>query len=169
MASQDLVRLNQLQPRDHHATPVYHATFHHDAAPWRRGFARAAAMIHGIGVDMVEIRRIEEGIARFGARLARRILTDAELQIYDHNARPALFLAKRFAAKEATVKALGTGFRENVSMREIGVDNDHLGKPVLRYSSSLLQQLQQCGVVRSHISITDEGDYALAYVLLEAD
>ena len=126
-------------------------------------------MIHGIGVDMVEIRRIEEGIARFGPRLARRILTDAELQIYAHNARQARFLAKRFAAKEATVKALGTGFRENVSMREIGVDNDHLGKPVLRYSSSLLQQLQQCGVVRSHISITDEVDYALAYVLLEAD
>lgn len=112
---------------------------------------------------------MEQGLARFGERLAQRILTQAELQVYAGRTRPALYLAKRFAAKEAMVKALGTGFRDNVSLREIGILNDDLGKPELRYSPALQQRLQQCGVVRSHLSITDEGDYALAYVLLESD
>lgn len=126
-------------------------------------------MIHGIGVDMVEIRRIEDGIARFGERLARRILTDAELAVYQASSRPAIYLAKRFAAKEALVKALGTGFREEVALREIGIDNDELGKPHLRYSNVLQQRLQQHGISRSHLSITDEGGFALAYVLLESN
>ncbi|MEJ2762021.1 MAG: holo-ACP synthase [Gammaproteobacteria bacterium] len=126
-------------------------------------------MIHGIGVDMVEIRRIEEGIARHGARFAGRILNEAELLLYHGTSMPARYLAKRFAAKEAMVKALGTGFRGIAHLREIGVDNDDMGKPILRYSPSLQQRLQEYGISRSHISITDEGGYALAYVLLEAD
>lgn len=126
-------------------------------------------MIHGIGVDMVEIRRMEAGMARFGDRLARRILTDAELAVYRDSRRQAGYLAKRFAAKEALVKALGTGFRGEVGLREIGVDNDGLGKPRLRYSASLQRQLREYGISRSHLSITDEGGFALAWVVLETD
>jgi len=126
-------------------------------------------MIHGIGIDLVEIRRMEKSIARFGERLAGRILTGAELDEFRNSRRPAPFLAKRFAAKEAAVKALGTGFRGLAALHDIGVGHDDLGKPYLCYAPALQQQLQQQGISRSHLSITDEAGMALAWVLLEAD
>ena len=126
-------------------------------------------MIHGIGVDMVEIRRIVEGLDRFGPKLARRILTDTELRLYEDHPRQAGFLAKRFAAKEALVKALGTGFRDEVRLKNIGIENDELGKPVLTFSGPMPTVLQRRGILRTHLSITDERDYALAYVVLETN
>ena len=125
-------------------------------------------MIYGIGVDMVEVKRIEDGIERFGSRLAKKILTEKELQYYDHNIKPVKYLAKRFAAKEALVKALGTGFRGQISLRDICVTNDDLGKPELEYSESLQQKLKEYDIIRTHLSITDENEYALAYVILES-
>ncbi|MBI2993692.1 MAG: holo-ACP synthase [Gammaproteobacteria bacterium] len=124
-------------------------------------------MIFGIGIDMVEIRRIEDGLARFGTRFAQRILSEAEFCEYNGHPRPAQFLARRFAAKEALVKAVGTGFRHGLFPREISVQHDTLGKPELRFSSQARSRLDQIGVSNSYLSISDERDYALAYVLLE--
>lgn len=125
-------------------------------------------MIHGIGIDLVEIRRISESLERFGSRFARRILSDDEYRQYDGNPRQASFLAKRFAAKEAVVKALGTGFRNEVSLKGVSIDNNELGRPFIRYSDPMQSVLQHHGITRSHLSIADERDYALAYVVLEA-
>lgn len=124
-------------------------------------------MIHGIGVDLVEIHRISESMERFGSRFAKRILNDNEYHLYDMEPRRASFLAKRFAAKEAMVKALGTGFRQEVSFKSISIENNELGRPFFRYSASMQSVLQRHGITRSHLSIADERDYALAYVVLE--
>lgn len=124
-------------------------------------------MIFGIGIDMVEIERIEDGLTRFGSRFAQRILSDAEYREYDRHPRPVQFLARRFAAKEALVKAAGTGFRHGLLLREISVQHDALGKPELQFSARARSLLDQIGVSNSHLSISDERHYALAYVLLE--
>ncbi|MBI2970363.1 MAG: holo-ACP synthase [Gammaproteobacteria bacterium] len=124
-------------------------------------------MIYGIGVDMVEIRRMETGLQRFGKRLVERILSEAERREYDLDPRPAQFLARRFAAKEALVKAAGTGFRKGLFLREISVQNDVLGKPELCFSPRARDVLDRLGVTGSHVSISDEREYALACVLLE--
>ncbi len=125
-------------------------------------------MIHGIGVDLVEIRRVAASLERFGDRFARRILSEAEYGRYGSSSRQADFLAKRFAAKEALVKALGTGFRDDVSLRSVSVENNDLGRPFLAFSVPLQSVLQHHGITRSHLSIADEREYALAYVVLEA-
>ncbi len=125
-------------------------------------------MIYGIGVDMVEVRRMEAGVARFGERLARRILSGEELADYRGSNRPAQLLARRFAAKEALLKALGTGFRKGgVPLSQISVGHDELGKPVLLFADEARHRLGQLGISGSHLSITDEREYALAYVILE--
>ena len=124
-------------------------------------------MIFGIGIDMVEIRRIEDGLSRFGTRYAQRLLSASEFTEYSGHPRPAHFLARRFAAKEALVKAVGTGFRQGLFPRQISVQHDALGKPELRFSSQARTQLDRMGVSNSYLSIADERDYALAYVLLE--
>ena len=124
-------------------------------------------MIFGIGIDMVEVQRIENGLTRFGSRFAQRILSESEYEEYDRHPRPAQFLARRFAAKEALVKAAGTGFRHSLLLREIGVQHDALGKPELWFSARARSLLDQMGVSNSHLSISDERHYALACVLLE--
>lgn len=125
-------------------------------------------MILGIGIDMVEVRRIEEGLARFGRRLAERVLSAAEVAEYDGNPRPAEFIARRFAAKEALVKATGTGFRNGLFPREISVEHDDLGRPGLRFSRQARLVLEGMGIARTHVSISDERAYAVACVLLES-
>jgi holo-[acyl-carrier protein] synthase len=124
-------------------------------------------MILGIGTDLVEISRIESALARFGERFAQRILSDSEFLEYQRNARPAAFLAKRFAAKEAFSKAMGTGLRHPVRWRHIIVGHDRLGKPEFHYSSAL-QPLIDSRACRAHLSITDERSMACAFVILES-
>ena len=126
-------------------------------------------MILGIGIDMVEIRRIEAGLARYGRRFAERVLSPAEIREYDASPRPAEFVARRFAAKEALVKAAGTGFRSGLFPREISIGHDGLGRPALQFSEQARSVLDRLGVARSHLSISDEREYALACVLLEAN
>ena len=88
-------------------------------------------MIYGIGTDIVEVARIEASINQFGDDLAKRILAESEFKSYmDSNIKPR-FLAKRFAAKEAFSKALGTGLRSPATMQNIAVSHDDLGKPIL--------------------------------------
>ncbi|HHI92188.1 MAG TPA: holo-ACP synthase [Gammaproteobacteria bacterium] len=124
-------------------------------------------MIFGIGTDIVRIPRIADSLARYGERFAARILTEAEMTVFADLAQQAPFLAKRFAAKEAVAKALGTGFRNGLSLRDIGVGNDALGKPLLIFSQRTQQMLQKQGVGKSHLSLSDEREYAIAYVVLE--
>jgi holo-[acyl-carrier protein] synthase len=124
-------------------------------------------MILGIGTDLVEIPRIERSLARFGDRFARRVLADSEYAEYLRHARPAAFVAKRFAAKEAFSKAMGTGLRHPVRLHNIIVGHDRLGKPELRYAPELLPLMELRGC-RAHLSIADERSIACAFVILES-
>lgn len=123
-------------------------------------------MIHGIGVDLVRISRMQSGLERFGERYARRILTTKEYTEFLQAPHRANFLAKRFAAKEAAVKAFGTGFRDGLALRHIGVSHDRLGRPFLEYSERASEMLSELGIGGSHLSISDEDDHALAFVTL---
>ena len=127
-------------------------------------------MIVGIGADIVAIDRIGRSLDRHGRRFVERILTAAELADWDGTERPPItavhYIAKRFAAKEATAKALGTGFRNGLSFNQIGIEHDRLGRPRLTLSGRARQQAEQAGVVTSHITLTDERAYAVAFVIL---
>lgn len=95
-------------------------------------------MIYGIGTDIVRVERMAANLQRFGDRFAHRILTKAEQADFAHSAKPAHFLARRFAAKEAAAKALGLGISEGLSFRQIGIGHDERGKPRLEYTGRAL-------------------------------
>jgi holo-[acyl-carrier protein] synthase len=124
-------------------------------------------MIYGIGTDIVRIQRIDKNLQRYGERFASRILSDDEFEGFKASPRKAHFLAKRFAAKEAAAKALGTGFRGGLSLRDISVTHDELGKPVLNFSPKGQEQLKTRHIGGTHLSISDEHDYAVAFVTFE--
>lgn len=124
-------------------------------------------MIFGIGTDIVEYQRFERMLARYGGRLAERMLSEAELSEYQTSPHAARFLAKRFAAKEAFSKAVGSGLREPVSLRRISISHDDLGKPVLQFDEVLRAHLAQLGVGGHHLSISDEHSMIVAFVVLE--
>lgn len=123
-------------------------------------------MIFGIGTDIVRVKRMQDNIDKFGDKFAERILSAEELIEYHRYAEPCRLLAKRFAAKEAASKAMGTGFRDGVTLKQIFITHDTLGKPILNFAEAAKDFLQQHGVKESHVSISDEQDYAVAYVTL---
>jgi len=123
-------------------------------------------MIHGIGTDLLDAERIRNGLLRFGAAYAARILASAEHAGYHASRDPARFLAKCFAAKEAFAKAAGTGLRAPVSLHNIAVLRDAQGKPFLQCAPELDAWLAVRGITAHHVSLSDEGDLALAYVTL---
>ena len=120
-----------------------------------------------IGTDLVETARIREILERRGRRLAERILTAEELDQWRRGGAGAAFLARRFAAKEAAAKALGTGIAQGVRFVDLEVAHEPRGRPVLRFHGAAARLCQQQGVRRAHLSITDERGYALAVVVLE--
>ncbi|QJR80266.1 holo-ACP synthase [Alteromonas pelagimontana] len=122
--------------------------------------------IAGMGTDIIEIDRIAQNLART-PRLAARILTSREMQIFAEHSEPARYLAKRFAAKEAAVKALGTGIGRGISWQHIEVCNDQLGAPFLLFSGEFAVHCDKRAIVSSHLSISDEKHYAVATVILE--
>ena len=124
-------------------------------------------MIHGIGTDIVSIQRMDELHARFGGRLAERILSPEELEEFGSAANKNGFLAKRFAAKEAFAKAAGTGMRSPVHFGAIRVTHNDLGRPGLSFGPELSAWLAQQGIAAPHLSLSDERDYAVAFVVLE--
>ena len=124
-------------------------------------------MIFGIGTDIVEYARIEKMFARHGQRLAERLLSERELAEFAAHTDPARLLAKRFAAKEAFSKAVGSGMRHPVSMHRIGITHDGLGKPVLQFDETLRAYLAQLGISGHHVSISDEREFIVAFVVLE--
>jgi holo-[acyl-carrier protein] synthase len=124
-------------------------------------------MIYGIGTDIVEVERIESSLSQFGDAFAKRILDEHELVSYQASNIKARFLAKRFAAKEAFSKALGTGIRGVVSFQNIAVSHDDLGKPILVLAPELMAFLQEKHIAHMHVSISDEKNLAAAFVVLE--
>jgi holo-[acyl-carrier protein] synthase len=123
-------------------------------------------MIFGIGTDIVRVVRMQRNLDRFGERFARRILTDHELQDYRRVRQQAHFLARRFAAKEATAKAMGIGFSAGLGLRQIGVAHDQRGKPQLEFSGFASEFVRTNGIVASYVSLADEQDHAVAFVTL---
>jgi len=117
----------------------------------------------------VAIARMERLYARYGERLAAHVLAPSEKAALARTSRPAGYLAMRFAAKEAFSKALGTGLRAPVRMIHIEVTKDALGCPGFRFAAVLDRWLKARGVARAHLSLSDEGGYALAFVIVEKD
>jgi holo-[acyl-carrier protein] synthase len=126
-------------------------------------------MIFGIGTDIVAVARMDAAIVRHGSAFAARILTDVEMTEYTSQAHPARFLSKRFAAKEAFAKATGYGLRSPVSLRRITVTHDQFGKPDFLFDDELAALLFKLGVVHSHLSISDERETVVAFVVLEGE
>lgn len=124
-------------------------------------------MIYGIGTDLVEPSRIARLLEKYGERFAKRLLTEEEWPEYVNSGQPAMFLAKRFAAKEALSKAIGTGMRYPVSLNHIGIAHDHLGKPYFAFHPALNALVRNAGITNHHLSISDELNLACAFVILE--
>ena len=125
-------------------------------------------MIYGIGTDIVEVARIEASITQFGDDFAKRILAQSELASYQGSQIKPRFLAKRFAAKEAFAKALGTGLRAPATFQNIAVSHDELGKPILLLAPELQRFLNNKNITKTHVSISDEKNLAAAFVVLES-
>ncbi len=123
-------------------------------------------MIFGIGTDIVSVSRMQSALQRHGDRFAERILAATELQEYRESGKPAQFLAKRFAAKEAAAKAFGTGFRHGLAMHDFIVTHDELGKPLLQFAGPAEEFCRKQGVGESFVSISDEKEHAVAFVTL---
>ena len=130
-------------------------------------------MILGIGNDIIDIRRIEKTIARFGDKFIQRIFTEVEQKKSDRRANRAASYAKRYAAKEACSKALGTGFRAGIYWRDMGVVNLPSGKPTMALTGGALERLKAItppGMVpQIDISITDEEEMAYVIVIISAN
>ncbi len=129
-------------------------------------------MILGIGSDIIDIRRIERTIERFGARFLDRVFTETERRKSDGRANRAASYAKRFAAKEACSKALGTGFRRGVFWRDLGVVNLPSGKPTLALTGGALDRLAEITpsgmTAQIDLTITDDHPQAQAIVIISA-
>jgi holo-[acyl-carrier protein] synthase len=126
-------------------------------------------MILGTGTDLIDVRRIERALARFGHRFAKRVLVDEEYNRFCTHLKPAHYLAKRFAAKEAFSKAMGTGIHFPVNWHNVSVANERSGRPYLKFSAPLAALLAQRGISRAHLSLSDEVEMACAFVVLEGD
>ncbi|MEP7312894.1 MAG: holo-ACP synthase [Pseudomonadota bacterium] len=124
-------------------------------------------MIYGIGVDVLEARRMEVLYERYGQRLPARLLMPEELRQFALAKRPVRFLAMRFAAKEAIVKGLGTGFANGVWIRDVGIVQNKFGKPTVVYSPRGEALRKKLGVGDGHVTLTDEAGLIVAVAVLE--
>ena len=124
-------------------------------------------MILGIGTDIVSIARIRDTLDRHGAAFAQRILSDIELVALNDAKDPVAWLAKRWAAKEAFGKAAGSGIVSPLTLSGIGVGHDEAGRPLFVLNDAIAFHLQSRGVNRTHLTISDERDYAVAFVVFE--
>lgn len=132
-------------------------------------------MILGIGSDLIDIRRVEKVLSRHGERFIRRCFTDTEIARAERRRGAGTHIAtyaKRFAAKEACAKALGTGFSQGVFMKDIGVSNDRNGKPTINLTGGARARLEKIvppgTEMRLHLTLTDEPPLAKALVMIEA-
>lgn len=129
-------------------------------------------MIIGLGSDLSDIRRVEKSLERFGERFTNRVFTEIERTRSERKTDRAASYAKRFAAKEACAKALGTGIRHGVFWRDMGVANLPSGKPTMVLTGGALERLKAITPAGHeatiHLSLTDDHPYAQAFVIIEA-
>lgn len=123
-------------------------------------------MIFGIGTDIVELSRVQETYNRFGDHFVNRLLMDEERVLFERNKQPVRFLAMRFAAKEATVKAMGTGFAHGVWIRDVGIVNNDWGRPEIIWSERGRAVCDDLGVGEGHVSLTDDAGLILAFAVV---
>ena len=123
-------------------------------------------MIFGIGTDVLELARMEQTWRRFGDHFARRLLLDEEQRLFATNNRPVRFLAMRFAAKEAVVKAMGTGFSNGIWIRDVGMMPNSLGQPQVIYSQRGRAMCNKLGIGGAHLTLSDEAGLVIAVVVL---
>jgi len=124
-------------------------------------------MIYGIGIDVIQPHRVARLLEKYGERFVKRVLTPLEQPRYARSAQPVLFLASRFAAKEAFSKAMGTGFRYPVTLQCISVVQNSAGKPSLAFNEALAELVSRNGITGHHLTISDESNLACACVVLE--
>lgn len=123
-------------------------------------------MIFGIGTDLVQVERVEATYRRFGEHFVERLLMPEERVLFDPGRRPVRFLAMRFAAKEAISKALGTGFRHGVWIRDLGFRPNAWGKPEVIFSPRGRAVADHLGAGEGHVSLTDEAGLVVAFAVL---
>ena len=124
-------------------------------------------MIFGVGTDIVELSRIQETFNRFGDHFVERLLMDEERELFARNKWPVRFLAMRFAAKEATVKAMGTGFAHGMWIRDVGVINNDWGRPEVIWSKRGQGVCERLGIGAGHVSLSDDAGLIIAFALVE--
>ncbi len=123
-------------------------------------------MSFGIGTDILRIDRVERTWERFGDRFVNRLLLPDELAGFKRQKQPVRFLATRFAGKEAVVKAMGTGFRHGMWIRDVGVIQNEWGKPEIIFSERGQKMCARLGIGDGHISLTDDGGFVIAVAIL---
>ena len=123
-------------------------------------------MIFGIGTDVVQVTRVENIWERFGAHFAQRLLLDPEQALFEKSKRPVRFLAMRFAAKEAVVKAMGTGFAHGMWIRDVGMMPNAWGQPQIIFSRRGEAMCEKLGISGGHLSLTDEAGLIVAVAVL---
>lgn len=124
-------------------------------------------MIYGIGIDVIQPHRVARLLEKYGERFVQRVLTPLERPRYERTKQQVLFLANRFAAKEAFSKAMGTGFRYPVTLQCISVVQNSAGKPSLEFNEPLAALVKSRGISGHHLTISDESNLACACVVLE--
>ncbi len=125
-------------------------------------------MIYGIGIDLVQVRRIGESLQRWGERFEKKVFTSGEVRYCSQKRNSASNFAARFAAKEAFVKALGIGIRRGVHWKDVEVERGPLGRPVLKLNGRAAELCRQEKINGIFLSLTHDGDYSGAIVVLEA-
>jgi holo-[acyl-carrier protein] synthase len=123
-------------------------------------------MIFGIGIDVLQVGRIEGVMARHGERFLRHLLMPEEREQLTRTQRPVRFVAMRFAAKEAIVKGMGTGFAHGVWIRDVGVVQNRWGKPEVVYSARGARVRDELGIGEGHVTLTDEAGLVVAVAVL---
>ncbi|MGI9291175.1 MAG: holo-ACP synthase [Gammaproteobacteria bacterium] len=124
-------------------------------------------MIFGIGTDILRTERVKKVYERFDERFVDRLLMPEEQRLFSYSKNPVRFLAMRFAAKEAIVKAMGTGFANGMWIRDSGVMPDRFGRPEIIFSARGQQKCRQLGVAGGHLTLTDEAGLVVAVAVLE--
>ena len=124
-------------------------------------------MIFGVGTDVVEMSRIQATYERFGEHFVNRILMEEELELYRRSKQPIRFLTMRFAGKEATVKAMGTGFAHGVWLRDVGITNNKWGRPLVILSERGQRVCKRLGIGNAHVSLTDDAGLVIAFAVVE--
>lgn len=125
------------------------------------------AVIFGVGTDIVELSRIQATLERFGEQFVHRILMDEEIELFRRSKQPVRFLAMRFAGKEATVKAMGTGFAHGVWLRDVGILNNDWGRPLVTWSERGRRVCDRLGIGGGHVSLTDDAGLVIAFAVVE--